>query len=244
VVNPAVIEADHLTFAFDREPVIEDVNLRIGDREFISIVGPNGGGKTTLLKLFLGLLNPTRGSIRILGETPAKARVRIGYMPQHAQLDLQFPVNVFDVVMLGRLGRNRLWGRYSQGDRDIAMESLREVALADYAKRPFAALSGGQRQRVLIARALACRPELLLLDEPTANLDLRVQDDFYELLRRLSERQTVILVSHDVGYVSKLVRRVICVNRGVTVHESSSLDGKEIMDLYGQHMHMIHHDHR
>lgn len=237
------IEARNLSFAYDREPVLEDVNLQIGDREFISIVGPNGGGKTTLLKLILGLLSPTQGTITIFGSPPARARERIGYMPQYAQLDLQFPVNVLDVVLLGRLSKQHLWGRYSRSDRAIAFESLREVGLENLSRRPFSALSGGQRQRVLIARALACKPDLLLLDEPTANLDLRVQDDFYELLKKLSERQTVILVSHDVGYVSKLVRRVICVNRGVSVHESSELEGREIVDLYGQHMHMIHHHH-
>ncbi|QDV91514.1 High-affinity zinc uptake system ATP-binding protein ZnuC [Phycisphaerae bacterium RAS2] len=239
----AIIEVRGLTFSYDRDVVLDGVDLTIGDRDFISIVGPNGGGKTTLLKLFLGLLRPTRGTLQVFGLSPEKARPRIGYMPQYARLDLEFPVNVLDVVLMGRHGTSGAGFRFSRSDRDVAFRSLGDVGLANLARRPFAALSGGQRQRVLIARALASEPELLLLDEPTSNLDLRVQDDFYELLRRLSERHTVILVSHDVAFVSKLVNRVICVNRGVTVHATSELRGKDLLELYGPDVCMVRHDH-
>ncbi|GJQ24981.1 MAG: ABC transporter ATP-binding protein [Phycisphaerae bacterium] len=238
-----IIEARGLSFSYDRHAVLDGVDLTIGNRDFISIVGPNGGGKTTLLKLFLGLLRPTRGEIRVFGVSPEKARPRIGYMPQHTRHDLEFPVNVLDVVLMGRHGTSGGGFRFSRSDRETAVRSLGDVGLADLARRPFAALSGGQRQRVLIARALACEPELLLLDEPTSNLDLRVQDDFYELLRRLSARHTVILVSHDVAFVSKLVNRVICVNRGATVHTTSELRGKDLLDLYGPDVCMVRHDH-
>jgi zinc transport system ATP-binding protein len=238
-----IIEVRGVWFAYDRESVLEDVNLSIGDRDFVSMVGPNGGGKTTLLKLFLGLLKPTRGEVRVFGTSPERARPRMGYMPQHVRHDLAFPVSVLDVVLMGRLGVGGSLGRYGRADHAVARRSLDEVGLADLAGRPFAALSGGQRQRVLIARALACEPELLLLDEPTSNLDLRVQDDFYELLRDLNARHAVILVSHDVGFVSKLVQRVVCVNRGVTVHATSELRGTDLMELYGPDVRMVRHDH-
>lgn len=239
----SIIEFEGVSFAYDREPVLENVSIRIAERDFVSIVGPNGGGKTTLLKLILGLLTPSRGTLRVFDVTPERARPRVGYMPQYAQLDPQFPVSVLDVVLMGRLGVGRIIGPYRAADRRVAHRALAEVGLADMGRRPFSALSGGQRQRVLIARALACEPDLLLLDEPTANLDIGIQDDFYELMRHLSERFTVILVSHDVGFVSKFVRTVVCVNRTVSVHCATELGGDAIVALYGRDVHMVHHDH-
>jgi zinc transport system ATP-binding protein len=236
-----IVVAENLSFAYGSEPVLERANLTIGERDFVGIIGPNGGGKTTLLKLMLGLLTPGSGTLRLFGLPPDRARRRIGYLPQYAQLDPSFPVNVRDVVLMGRLRRGP--GPYSAADRRVACRALEEVGLGELHRRPFSALSGGQRQRVLIARALACEPELLLLDEPTSNLDVRVQDDFYELLKRISERLTVMLVSHDVGFISNLVRTVVCVNRNVELHPTSELSGRNIADLYGSDVRMIHHHH-
>lgn len=238
-----VIDIQGLTFRYDESPVLEGVNVSIADRDFVSIVGPNGGGKTTLLKLMLGLISPEAGRIRIFDRPPDKARGFVGYMPQHAQLDPKFPVSVLDVVLMGRLGIARTIGPYSHDDKEQARARLKDVDLEAVAFRPFSSLSGGQRQRVLIARALACDPKLLLLDEPTANLDLRVQDDLYALLRRLSERFTVVLVSHDVGFVSRFVKTVVCVNRSVHVHSSGELSNEAIIQLYGRDVRLIHHQH-
>src|ERR1043166_6644389 len=210
-MTPA-FRAEHLSFAYDSEPILTDIDLTIAARDFVCLVGPNGGGKTTLLKLMLGLLKPTAGTLQVFGMAPEKARPRIDYMPQYTQLDPKFPVTVNDVVLMGRLGVAPRFGPFRRVDRERSSQALSEVRLGGFEKRPFSALSGGQRQRVLIARALACEPELLLLDEPTSNLDMAVQDDFYELLTDLSHRLTVVLVSHDVGFVSKLVRTVVCVN--------------------------------
>jgi zinc transport system ATP-binding protein len=240
VEAPHAVRFDGVSFAYDGEPVIRNANLVIAERDFVSIVGPNGGGKTTLLKLILGLLAPREGTVRVFGQTPEKARARIGYTPQRADLDPQFPVNVLDVTLMGRLGKGRPVGRYSAQDRSVARACLAEVGLEPYCRRSLSLLSGGQRQRVLIARALASEPDLLLLDEPTANLDVGVQDDFYALLRQLSERLTVILVSHDVGFVSQFVRTVVCVNRHVCVHPT----GEQIVELYGRHIRMVKHDHQ
>lgn len=239
----SILQVEHLSFSYDREPVLENVSITLDEPDFVSIVGPNGGGKTTLLKLILGLLTPSSGTIRVFDLPPEKARRRVGYMPQYAQLDPQFPVSVQDVVLMGRLGAGGVIGPYRAADKRVAQRVLSEVGLAEFIRRPFSKLSGGQRQRVLIARALACEPDLLLLDEPTANLDLGIQDDFYELLRHLSERLTVILVSHDVGFVSKLVRTIVCVNRSVSVHCATELAGDSVLALYGRDVHMVHHDH-
>jgi zinc transport system ATP-binding protein len=241
-MDTPVIAIEGLSFSYDGSPVLEDVNLTVREHDYACIVGPNGGGKTTLLKLILGLLRPTRGSVRVFGGSPEESRPRIGYMPQHAQLDPQFPVSVLDVVLMGRLGNGRRLGPFRKADKDLAAEALREVGLDPVRRRPFSALSGGQRQRVLIARALACQPELLLFDEPTSNLDLRVHHDLYELLGELNRRLTVILVSHDVGVVSQFVKSVICVNCKVHVHPTTELTGEVLSEVYGGDVRMVRHD--
>ncbi|MFH1746670.1 MAG: ABC transporter ATP-binding protein [Planctomycetota bacterium] len=238
-----VILCEQLSFTYGGPFALTDVNLRIAAREFVSVVGPNGGGKTTLLKLMLGLLRPTRGEVRVFGQSPLVVRRRIGYVPQHVQFDPQFPVTVTDIVSMGRLGTGLGVGPARRTDKAAVLTALEEVGLTDYRRRPLATLSGGQRQRVLIARALASEPELLLLDEPTANLDVAVQGDFFDLLHRLNERLTVLLVSHDVGFVSQHVQKVVCVSRTVEVHETSMLNGRMINDLYGGPVRAIHHDH-
>jgi zinc transport system ATP-binding protein len=237
-----VISVHGASFAYDSTPILENVCLEVPQRDFACMVGPNGGGKTTLLKLFLGLLTPARGQIRIFGSSPEAARSRIGYMPQHAQIDNRFPVSVADVVLMGRIGKAETVGPYRRAHREVAWQALREVGLADLRQKAFGDLSGGQRQRVLIARALAVEPELLLLDEPTANLDAPAESELYELLQRLNERLTIILVTHDLGFVSKFVKTVICVKRCVVVHPTSEVTGEVIREMYGGDVCMIRHD--
>ena len=238
-----VIEIDHVSFSYEGLHALEEVNFTVHERDFISIVGPNAGGKTTLMKLILGLLKPSRGTVRVFGQPPAKTRSRIGYMPQHASLDPFFPVSVLDVVLMGRLGNGHTFGLFRRNDREAAMEALREVEMYPFRQRSFSTLSGGQRQRVLIARALTSRPELLLLDEPTSNIDIAVETELYELLKRLNERITILLVTHDLGFVSKYVKSVACVNRKVVVHPTSEIRGEMIYEMYGSQVHMIRHDH-
>jgi zinc transport system ATP-binding protein len=220
------------------------VTFKVRRGSFVAIVGPNGGGKTTLLKLILGLLTPDRGRIEVLGLPPVRARRRVGYMPQHVNLDPRFPVNAGDVVLMGRLGPRRPLGPYRPADLTAAREALAACEAADLYARPFASLSGGQRQRVLIARAIAGEPELLLLDEPTASLDPAVQDDLYELLQQLNERMTVVMVSHDVSTVSRHVDQVLCVNVQVAQHETAAI-GAELARLFPGHadQRLVKHDH-
>ena len=237
------IEINNLSFFYDTVPVLENVNLKVEHGEFATIVGPNGGGKTTLLKLMLGVLKPAQGTITVLGGRPEKTRLKVGYMPQYADLDPQFPVTVMDVVLLGRLGR-RFGGRYSKKDKQMAWEALEEVQLESMDRMPFNKLSGGQKQRTLIARALCCNPEMLLLDEPTANVDPEVEENLLTILQELNQRMTILLVSHDMGFVSRVVKSVICVNRRVLIHPTSSVDGTLIKDIYGDDYCMVRHDHR
>ncbi len=241
-VEPAVSFED-VSFSFGAVPVLEDVTLSVREREFASIVGPNGAGKSTLLKLILGLLHPKTGEVQVFGERPTKVRQRIGYTPQHAQYDPLFPISVLEVVLMGRLEKH--WGgRYSRADKEVARHALKEVALEDLEKRPFGELSGGQRQRVLIARSLVGEPDLLLLDEPTANVDAKLETQLLTLLEELNQRMTILLVSHDLGFVSSVVESVICVSRRVAVHPTSELTGEAIRDIYGGDVRMVRHDHR
>jgi zinc transport system ATP-binding protein len=242
--EPSIIELRNVSFAYNGTSVLDDVTLTIGARESVCMVGPNGGGKTTLLRLVLGQLRPTKGTVRVFGRSPEQVRLRMGYMPQHAQYDPQFPATVMDIVLMGRLGGPGLLGRlgwFSREDRRAALEALARVHLDDLASRPFAALSGGQRQRVLIARALCCEPELLLLDEPTANVDTLVEARLFEVLQELARSMTVVVVSHDLGFVSNLAENVLCVNRRVVAHPTSQITGELIREMYGGDVRMVRH---
>jgi len=240
-----VVFMENLSFSYDGPPVLEDVSLAISKGDFVSIVGPNGGGKSTLLKLVLGLIYPGQGTVRVFGLPPALARNRIGYVPQHAHLDLQFPVSVMDVVLMGRLGHRRTFGPYRSSDKDQAEAVLRELGLdRDYAHRHFSALSGGQRQRVLIARALVSDPDLLLLDEPTANLDVVSEHELYELLRLLNRRLSIVLVSHDLSFVSKYVHYVVYVKRTVRMRSASTLTHEAAHEILESEHRSVHHNPR
>ncbi len=240
-----VISLCGVAFSYGAAPVLEDVGFSVGPREAVCLVGPNGGGKTTLVKLILGLLTPRRGEVRLFGQPPRSSRRRAGYMPQHVQYDPRFPVSVMDIVLMGRLGQGGLRGLtgwYGRADRHAALDALEQVGMKEFGRRPFGSLSGGERQRVLIARALCCGPDLLLLDEPTSNIDTMVEARLLELLGELNTRMAIVLVSHDLGFVSGLVERVICVNRRVVVHPTSKLTGDSIRDLYGSEVRMVRHD--
>jgi zinc transport system ATP-binding protein len=243
-----VIALQDVSFAYGATPVLENVSFAVAEREAVCMVGPNGGGKTTLMRLILGLLKPDRGEIGVFGQSPRRARTRIGYMPQHVRHDPQFPMSVLDIVLMGRLGQRGIRGAlgwHTSEDRRIALEALQQVNMESFVRRSFASLSGGQRQRVLIARALCCRPDLLLLDEPTANVDTLEENRLFDVLKDLNRRMTILMVSHDLGFVSSLVGSVICVSRKVVVHPTSQLTGDTIKDIYGGEVRMVqHHDHK
>jgi len=237
-----ILRLDDVWFSWPGGPrVLESVSFEIARGAFVSVVGPNGGGKTTLLKLLLGLLEPDRGRVEVLGGPPLETRSRVGYMPQHADVDFRFPVHVLDVVSMGRLGPRLRLGGHSSADRDAAAAAIARVGLEGLERRPFSDLSGGQRQRALLARALVSGPELLLLDEPEAGLDRK--EDLYDLLGELNREATVVVVSHDLGLVSHLVETVVCVRGRVEVHRADALDGGTVRELYGRDMHLVQHEH-
>jgi len=238
----ADIVLEQVSFAYDREPVLEDVNLRINPGEFIGVIGPNGGGKTTLLRLILGLLKPDTGTVRVFGRPPEEVSHLIGYVPQHLQFDPAFPATVMDLIHMGQIGRRRELIRGHE--QEAADRALRLVELESYKNTNFASLSGGQRQRALIARALAAGPRMLLFDEPTANVDSSSGKRLYRILAELNKQMTILIVSHDIGFVSRHITSVVCVNRTVVIHPTSSLAGQNIIDLYGQDLSLVRHDHR
>ena len=238
-----IIEIHGLSFAYEGGPdVLENVELVVREGESAGIIGPNGGGKSTLLKLLLGLLTPQCGTIRVLGMPPEEARQFVGYMPQYHQLDGAFPILVEEVVLQGTL-RPGGWGRYSASARRAASAAMEEVGIANLARRSFSALSGGQRQRTLIARALAGRPRLLLLDEPTANVDPGAEEQFYATLNCLRRSMSILTVSHDLGFVSREIDRVICVNKHVTIHSGADFDQAAADRVYRHGMHLVQHQH-
>ncbi len=240
--NQIAISLENINYSYEQVHALRDVNLTIHPLDSVCIVGPNGGGKTTLIKLIIGLLTPDNGKLLIYGKKPKEMKKMIGYVPQYAQYDTQFPISTLEVVCMGRLG-NSLTGRYSDKDRQTALQALAEVDLENQAKHPFSSLSGGQRQRVLIARALASEGKILILDEPTANIDQESESQFFEILSRLNKKMTILMVTHDVGFSSKFFKRIACVNREVAMHPTSELTGQLIKDMYGGDIHMIRHDH-
>lgn len=213
--KPTVVRVKKLSFAYQDFLVLRDVNLSVNAGEFVGIIGPNGGGKTTLLKLLMGFLQPLAGSIEVFGKEPADTLSRIAYVPQTSRFDKQFPISVLEVVLLGRLSHLSWYGRYSQADQQAALAALEKVQLLDLKNRAFGTLSGGQAQRVLIARALVSNPDLLLLDEPTASVDMQTQTEIYALLRALCGTMTIMMVTHDLNVAINHVQKVICVQNEV-----------------------------
>lgn len=242
MIEPAIRVSD-LSFSYGDSCVLEQINLTITPGEFVGLVGPNAGGKSTLLKLILGMLEPQAGQIRVLGQTPRQAAKRIGYVPQFPSFPRDFPISVEQVVAMGRLGIGSMFGWQRAADREIAHRMLDEVEALDLAQRRIGTLSGGQLQRVLLARALAGEPEILILDEPTANIDQRVESDVFDLLAALNQRLTILLVSHDIAFISDYVSRVACLNRTLTCHGTNAVDGETIRQLYGAHVRLVAHHH-
>jgi zinc transport system ATP-binding protein len=228
----SVVSVKELWVRFGKQVILEDVNLEIQERDFLGIIGPNGGGKTTLLKVILGLIKPSCGTVRVFGTSPEAARRRIGYLPQRSLFDQNFPVTASEVVMMGRYGRLGLFKRYSTHDRQAALEALEAVDMASYADREIGSFSGGQQQRIFVARALVSQPEMLLLDEPAAGIDSAQQKEFYELLRDLNKRMTILMISHDISAVSKYVTKIACVNQKLYYHDSKELIAEDIEEAY------------
>ncbi len=224
------IEFEDVWFSYERSTVLREVSFSLEQGEFLGIIGPNGGGKTTLLKLMLGILKPDRGRIRILGQAPHDASHRVGYVPQGTDFNRNFPVSVLDVALMGRMSTSRIGRRYSREDREKVKEGLEKVGMWGYRNRSIGKLSGGQKQRVFIARALATNPEILFLDEPTASVDSEFKTDLYDFLKELNKEVTIVVISHDIGIISAHMKSIACVNNRFVFHPGAEIT-QEMLDM-------------
>ena len=229
-----VIELKDVGFSFDSAPVLRDVNLTILQGDFVAIIGPNGGGKTTLVKIILGLLKPQKGKVRLLGSPPEKSSKRAGYMPQYATGEKDFPIRVIDVVLLGLMGVTGCGPFFKKDERRRAEKALDLVGMLSFAQKRVNELSGGQLQRTLLARALVSDPEILFLDEPMANIDIGGQTKLFDLLGKLNEEMTIVFVTHDVGLLSRHVKSVVCVNQTVFFHPSAQITPEMATMMMGE----------
>lgn len=230
-----VISLDRVGFRFADEPILEDVDLRIPAGSFTVIVGPNGGGKTTLLHLILGLYRAETGRVQVFGDRPGRHPDRIGYVPQHGNLAPGFPATVEQVVLMGLPHGHRHGPRFHGDERARARQALERAGITDLADRSFGALSGGQRQRVLIARALITDPDLLLLDEPFSNIDPYGRACIHETLEDLGHEITRVMVSHDLGITRQAVSQVLAVNRWLVSGDGPAITEEMLALMYGQH---------
>ncbi len=216
-----VIDIKNLTFSYEKDTILEDINLSVKAKEFLAIIGPNGGGKSTLLKLMLGIERASSGQIKIFGEKPSKSLTSIGYVPQNTNVNTNFPIKVLEVVMMGHVGHKRPLIGYKKEEITCALTSLKQVSMEKYANKKIGSLSGGQRQRVMIARALCSHPKILLLDEPTSNIDTIGQKEVYSLLKELNKTITIVVVSHDLSIILEYATSVLHVNKQAAFHDIS-----------------------
>ncbi|OQY39050.1 MAG: hypothetical protein B6226_02660 [Candidatus Cloacimonetes bacterium 4572_65] len=237
----AVINFSNVFFNYGKTKTLENISFEVDKNDFIAIVGPNGGGKSTLLKLILGQIKPQNGTIEVLGKSSNIELFKIGYVPQFVTHQKDFPLRLLDMVLQSKLRKNSFFAKYSKEDIAKALETLKLLKIEQFKDRFLSELSGGQRQRALIARALLDDPELLILDEPTASVDIAVEQDIYELLHKLNKKMTIILVTHDVGFVSKYVNRLFCLNQKLHHHYVKDVEDLHYSELYKSSMTAIKH---
>ncbi len=211
----SLLEIKNLYFSYANDIVLENINLKVEAKDFLAIIGPNGGGKSTLLKLILGINKLTTGEINI-------SDIRLGYVPQNTNVNTNFPINVMEVVLMGHVGEKRPLFGYGRNEQLCAMGALKQVGMAEFIDKKIGSLSGGQRQRVMIARALCAHPQILLLDEPTSSIDVEGQKHIYDLLKVLNKTMTIIVVSHDISVILSYATKVAHINKTISYHDISS----------------------
>ena len=221
------IQIQNLFFSYSKTDVLDNINLTINEGDFLAIIGPNGGGKSTLLKLILNLLPLKKGSVQSTFQN-------IGYVPQNTNLNIDFPITALEVVLMGHIGKKKTFFGYAKEDISCAMNSLRQVGMDDFAHTKIGNLSGGQRQRVFIARALCANPDVIMLDEPTANIDVQGQKEVYNLLKQLNETMTVIVVSHDISVLLNYAKNVAHINKNIVYHALDNIN----QDIKGDDDHL------
>ncbi|WP_167617329.1 metal ABC transporter ATP-binding protein [Maribellus sediminis] len=232
-----LLKIENLTFGYDKQPVLENVNLEVHEKDFLGVIGPNGGGKTTLLKVILGLVKPDKGKVTF-SEDLHKRKQPIGYLPQVRYIDRKFPITVLDVVLSGAIMQNK---RRSKTEiKATAEKLLDDMGLLSISRKAIGELSGGQMQRVFLCRALISDPKLLILDEPDTFVDNRFEGELYEKLLQLNKEIAIILVSHDVGTISSHVKTIACVNKHLHYHPSNQIS-EEQLESYNCPIQVISH---
>lgn len=228
----APIEIRGLTAGYNDNQVIKNVDLTVERTDFVGIIGPNGGGKTTLLKAVLGLIEPMAGEVKVFGKRPGETREKIGYVPQYATFDEDYPITVKEVVRMGRRAGKSLFQGYGLQDERRTISALEDVEMVGYSDEPISELSGGQKQRVFIARALVSDPDILLLDEPTASVDQKLEKGIYSLLNDLNEDIAIVVVTHDIGVISAYVTKIACLSQKMFTHNEPYLDADMLEEAY------------
>jgi zinc transport system ATP-binding protein len=228
------IHIEDLSVYYGKTSALSGVFLDVKKGEFLGVIGPNGGGKSTLLKAILGLLPASTGNIKIHGQAPGKNKTSVGYVPQFASIDKQFPISAIEVVLTARLKKGlSFFHAYTKEDKALAYEQLKRVGIEHLAKRQISELSGGEFQRLLIARALTVQPKLLLLDEPTASVDASSREQIFKILKELNNEMTIVLVTHDLHAISSEVQKLACLNRQLVYHGEPKLTNEIMKELYG-----------
>jgi zinc transport system ATP-binding protein len=237
-----VVEINNLSVQYNNISVLSNINLSVAENDFLAIIGPNGGGKSTLIKTILGIIKPQLGTIRIFGQTPEKCNVPIGYVPQFSSFSHDFPIKVINVVMTGRLtGKISLFHRYTDMDNKVVENLMEKLNIIHLKNRQIGQLSGGQLQKVLIARALATKPKLLLLDEPTASVDSESKTEIYEFLKVVNQFMTIILVTHDTSAISSYIKNIACLNKELYYHGELELNNDIVQKTFGCPVDLIAH---
>jgi zinc transport system ATP-binding protein len=222
-----LVELNKISAGYENQTILSEVSLTIRDRDFIGVIGPNGGGKTTLLKVIIGLLTPFSGAVRYFARGKDRYNF-IGYLPQLMQYDSKFPITAMDVVLSGIMAGNHLMKRVTDDERQRALQLLEQMGVAHLQKKAIGDLSGGERQRLFLCRSIISNPHLLILDEPNTFVDNKFEHDLYQILRELNERMAVIMVSHDIGTISANVKTIACVNRNLHYHPSNIITEQQL----------------
>ena len=227
-----LIEIEHLSAGYDGKQVLNDINLTVYQDDYLGIIGPNGGGKTTLMRLILRLMKPTEGNIRYYKDGKEVKEISMGYLPQYNSLDKQFPISVYEVVLSGLSKTKSLFSRYTQAQHQQVLDTLERMQLMEFKDRHIAALSGGQLQRVLLARAIVSKPDVVILDEPNTYIDRRFQKQMYEMLEQINKKCAIIIVSHDVAEVLNNVKHIACVNHHLHYHDTTDMPREKLEEHF------------